>query len=278
MLAAALRFVWNVSPFITLPLGLRLHYYSVFFFLVFVTGYRLLLWQVERAGGTQEEALGFVLRGILAVLIGARLAHVIFYDYAHALRDPLWILQVWTGGLSSHGAVAALVLAWWLYARKLGIHFMDGMDRFSFSAAFGSSWVRLGNFFNSEIVGRPTDQTWGVAFPRYMPRQPILYRHPMQLYELALGVAVGLALVWADRAWGKESRPRGALISLCFLLYFGGRFLLEFFKEVQVPQLERFGFTMGQYLSLPAALLGALGLWYSLKHRHPAGWRRDAAA
>jgi phosphatidylglycerol:prolipoprotein diacylglycerol transferase len=272
------KFTWNLDPALFHLGSWELRYYSLIFVVVFLGGYQLLRWQVMRGGGEERDASDFFVYGVLAVLIGARLGHCIFYDYEKAMNDPLWILQIWTGGLSSHGAVIGLIVAMWRFTKTRGIPFLEGADRFAFSAALGATLVRIGNFFNSEIVGKATDQSWGVKFPRYIERHgdDIIYRHPTQIYEAALGLAVLGALFLADRALGKERRPRGILISLFFLLYFTGRIFIENFKELQVRSLEEAaGFTMGQMLSAPCALLGLYGVYRSLKEKEPVGWISD---
>jgi phosphatidylglycerol---prolipoprotein diacylglyceryl transferase len=272
------KFTWDLNPALFHLGSWELRYYSLIFVVVFLGGYQLLRWQVMRGGGEERDASDFFVYGVLAVLIGARLGHCIFYDYEKALNDPLWVLQIWTGGLSSHGAVIGLIVAMWRFTKTRGIPFLEGADRFAFSAALGATLVRIGNFFNSEIVGRATDQSWGVKFPRYIEKHgdAIVYRHPTQLYEAALGIAVFGALYLADRALGKERRPRGILISLFFLLYFSGRLFIENFKELQVRSLEEAaGFTMGQMLSAPCVLLGIYGVYRSLKNKEPVGWVSD---
>ncbi len=271
------KFTWDIDPvFLHIPLPwdseLGLRYYSLLFVFVFLGGYALLNWQVRRGGGTEEDAGDFIVYGVIGVLGGARLGHVLFYDLDKALRDPGWVLKIWTGGLASHGAVVGLIVAMYLFTKRRGIPFLEGSDRFAFSAALGATLVRLGNFFNSEIVGRVTDQSWGVQFPRYDHRAvEVPYRYPSQLFETAMGLVVLAALLVADRAWGKEKRPRGALISLFFAVYFPGRFLVEFYKEYQtLPDTSTL--TMGQWLSVPGACLGLYGLWWSFKHRLPVGW------
>jgi phosphatidylglycerol---prolipoprotein diacylglyceryl transferase len=252
----------------------ELRYYSLIFVLVFLGGYALLNWQILRGGGGEEEAGDFIVYGVIGVLAGARLGHVMFYDLDKALKDPVWVLKIWTGGLSSHGAVIGLIIAMWLFTKSRRIPFLEGSDRFAFSAALGATLVRVGNFFNSEIVGRKTDQTWGVRFPRFAEDQGadlVPLRHPSQLYEVTLGLLVLGALYVADRALGKEKRPRGFLISLFFALYFTGRFCIEFVKEYQ-SQSSDAALTIGQYLSIPGALIGYYGIWWSLKQRLPVAW------
>jgi phosphatidylglycerol---prolipoprotein diacylglyceryl transferase len=248
----------------------EVRYYSLIFVLVFVGGYALLNWQIRRGGGDPEDAGDFIVYGVIGVLAGARIGHILFYDIEKAINDPWWIFAIWTGGLASHGAVVGLILAMYLFTKRRGVPFLEGSDRFAFSAALGATLVRIGNFFNSEIVGRRTDQTWGVRFPRYDKGEDIPLRYPTQVYEAAIGIFVLIALYFFDRALGKEKRPRGALISLFFVLYFPLRFAVEFWKEHQVFREQTLD--MGHYLSIPGAMLGIYGLYWSFKNRLPVGW------
>jgi prolipoprotein diacylglyceryl transferase len=261
-----------------LPESLDLRYYSLLFVGVFLGGYSLLKWQIERGGGPAEDAGDFIVYGVLGVLVGARLGHVIFYDLEKALEDPTWIVQIWTGGLASHGAVLGLVFAMWLFAKRRGIPFLEGADRFAFSAALGATLVRIGNLMNSEIVGRrvPGD-AWGLAFPRFDHNEkPTPFRYPTQLGEIFLGLLVLLALFLVDKKLGKEKRPRGAMIATFFAVYFVGRFIVEFWKEFEPPlkagEAYPSSLTTGQLLSLPGIALGIFGLYWALKNRIPVGW------
>ena len=262
------------SSFLPEEIGLR--YYSLLFVGVFLGGYALLNWQIRRGGGGEEVAGEFIVYGVLGVLVGARLGHVIFYDWQKALDDPLWVFQIWTGGLASHGAVIGLIIAMYLFTKRFGVSFLEGSDRFAFSAALGATLVRLGNFFNSEIVGRIVpDQSWGVRFPRHdVGVADVPLRYPTQLFEVFLGLFVMFCLWLVDRAAGKEKRPRGLLISTFFLVYFIGRFIVEFWKEHQTVEPTAF-ITMGQYLSLPGIAIGVYGIIWSFQKRLPVGWPRD---
>ena len=254
--------------------GLELRYYSLLFVGVFLGGYSLLKWQIVRGGGPAADAGDFIVYGVLGVLVGARLGHVLFYDLDKALRDPAWVFKIWTGGLASHGAVIGLILAMFLFTKRRGIPFLEGADRFSFSAALGATLVRIGNWMNSEIVGRVVPgQTWGVAFPRYDHGVvPVPYRYPTQLAEITLGFVVLGALYLIDRKLGREKRPRGVLISSFFAIYFSGRFFIEFYKEFEGPITAGSPVTMGQVLSLPGVLLGFYGLYWAFTRKVPVGW------
>ena len=122
-------------------------------------------------------------------------------------------------------------------------------------------WVRIGNFMNSEIYGRPTDVPWAVVFDSVSP----LPRHPTQLYEAALGFLLIAVSVWLDRKQARRLRP-GALFLILLGLYFFWRFLVEFFKEYQTLDGAQAALTMGQWLSLPIFSLCALVLLLSKRH------------
>lgn len=260
-----------VAKFMPADYGIR--YYSLLFVLVFLGGHALLKWQITRARGPVEDANDFIVYGVVGVLVGARLGHVLFYDLDKAIKNPLWVLEIWTGGLASHGAVIGLILAMYVFTKRRGIPFLEGADRFAFSAALGATLVRIGNLLNSEIVGKPTDGSWGFRFPRFDGYTDPPLRYPSQLYEVALGVSVLGALYLIDKKLGEEKRPRGALIASFFALYFTGRFFIEFYKEFEGIWITPGSpLRMGQVLSLPGMLLGYYGLYWSLKKRLPAEW------
>jgi prolipoprotein diacylglyceryl transferase len=259
-----------------LPESLELRYYSLLFVGVFLGGYSFLKWQIVRGGGPAEDAGDFIVYGVAGVLVGARLGHVLFYDLDKALADPKWIFMIWTGGLASHGAVIGLIIAMWMFTKARGISFLEGSDRFSFSAALGATLVRLGNLMNSEIVGRRVpDDAWGFQFKR-IDSAPAPFRYPTQLAEILLGLFVLGVLFVVDKRLGKEKRPRGVMISTFFAVYFVGRFIVEFWKEYEPPipvgTPYPSSLTTGQLLSLPGIALGLFGLYWAFKHKIPAGW------
>jgi phosphatidylglycerol---prolipoprotein diacylglyceryl transferase len=253
----------------------ELRYYSMLFVVVFLGGHALLNWQIKRGGARPEVAGDFIVYGVVGVLVGARLGHVLFYDLDKAIANPWWVFEIWTGGLASHGAVIGLIIAMYFFTKSRHVPFLEGADRFAWAAALGATVVRIGNLFNSEIVGRIVpDQSWGMRFPRdgmdHGPN-PIPLRYPSQLYEIALGTAVFVGLIIADRMMGKEKRPRGAMIAWFFALYFTGRLFTENYKEIEALDPHS-AISMGQYLSFLPALLGWYGVYWSMKRKEPVGW------
>jgi len=261
-------FVFDLDPTILdfradlgIDLPFQLRYYGIIFAAMLYIGFVIWRRQMLRGGFRPEVADRFLIWAVAAVIIGSRLGHCLFYDPERYLANPLEILQFWHGGLASHGATIGLVLVLFLYSLRHRFHFFEALDRFGMSAAVGAAAVRLGNFFNSEIVGRETDVPWSVKFVRHDQ----LCRHPSQLYEFALGMLVLLACYLADRLAGRERRPLGLVGGMFFATYFLGRFLVEFVKEYQT--LEDSFLTMGQYLSIIPFLFGVFLIGYALVTR-----------
>jgi prolipoprotein diacylglyceryl transferase len=157
------------------------------------------------------------------------------------------------------------------FSLKYKLRYLEILDRMAMPSAVGAAAVRLGNFFNSEIVGRPTDLPWAVDFVRYdrMMGLPPTCRHPSQLYEFALGMTVLGSLYIADRVAGREKRPLGLLAGLFLVLYFTGRFFVEFVKEYQTLSGNESFLTMGQYLSIIPVAAGIILLIWVAKTRIP---------
>jgi len=193
---------------------------------------------------------------VLGLIIGARVAYVIFYNLDYFLGHPLEIFALWQGGLSFHGGLVGAVAAGAIYVKKRNLDFWVLCDLVIVTAPIGLGCGRFGNFINGELYGRVTDVYWGMVFPA----GGALPRHPSQLYELLFEGVVLFILLWTVKDKGLRS---GSVTSL-FLVFYGlFRFFIEFFREPD-PQL---GFilgiiTMGQILCLVMIISGLLILWY----------------
>ncbi|MBF0625126.1 MAG: prolipoprotein diacylglyceryl transferase [Magnetococcales bacterium] len=249
--------IWNPEPLLDLGF-MTLRWYGLLFGGGILLGFPLLAWQFRRAGYPEKTPVFLAWCMALGMLIGAWLGHRLFYEGQRLWRDPtaLFTLDGPLTGLSSHGATVGILAAAWLFARCSGIRFLELGDRMVFAVALVASSVRLGNLMNSEIVGTRTDRPWGVCFVRYDGVSD-LARHPVQLYEAAMTLALLGMLVLLDRWAGGERRPPGLLMGGFGVGYFGGRFALEFFKERMGIDHE-LPLSMGQMLSIPFVLIG---LW-----------------
>lgn len=258
-------FVQNIDPlaFRIGPIGFR--YYTLFFLGALILGYLLWRWQSRRGGYSRGDTRWFAFLAIVSMTIGSRLGHCLFYYPAYFLDHPLEILALWSGGLSSHGAAAFLALALFLAARWRKRSPLDVFDRFTFPIAVVAALVRLGNFMNSEVVGRETALSWGVRFQRFDGGMRL--RHPSQIYEFGIGLLVLGILIVIDRWEGRERRRPGMLSAVLLCSYFFLRFVVEFFKEFQTLPASSM-LTLGHYLSVPPLVVGVVLLLRVLRRKH----------
>ena len=276
------RWLWDIDPIIFPIYGpIQLRWYGLCFLGVFAFGYLALRWQLRRAdpiakhhGAADELAGRFINYGVVGTLAGAWFGHRLFYEPQRILDDPTYLIDITGGlaGLSSHGAAGGLILAIIFFARKYKLPVGEVFDRFSFSIPSGVILVRLGNFFNSEVYGRPADVDWAVCLARLPEPLNTIPRHPSQLYEALIGVGLLLILLLADRMAGKEKRPRWMMIGV-FLFFYGiSRFVVEYFKDYQALAQDASSLTMGQYLSIPLFLLGCTMLFWAFRNRTATEW------
>jgi prolipoprotein diacylglyceryl transferase len=252
--------VWDIDPLFVQLGPLQFRYYGILFALALMGGYSIFRWQYRRDGEDPEVAVRLTYWLIGGVIVGARLGHVFFYEPSRYLADPIEIIKFWKGGLASHGATIGLITVVAYYTWKVRrIPFRVIADRLAMAVPLATSCVRLGNFMNSEIVGRQTEVPWAFVFVRF-DQNP---RHPSQLYEVSMGLLLFLVMFLTDRYYDKRKldRPLGLLTSLLLTGYFSMRFTVEFFKEYQGLDPSSSALTEGQYLSIPFVLMGLVGFW-----------------
>ena len=248
---------WNVSP-VLLPLGpIALRWYSLCFLATFVIGFYIMRDVFRSEGKSEEDLNSLVNYMVLGTLIGARLGHCLFYDPGFYLSNPLEIVKFWHGtsfgisGLSSHGGALGIFSALYIYTRKREIPYIWILDRIVIPTALGGLFIRLGNLFNSEIVGIPTEVPWAFVFTRI----DNLPRHPAQLYE-SLGYGLIFVMLYTLYKRLRRESPDGLLLGLFTLFAFAYRFFIEFVKERQANYGQDLPLSVGQLLSVPLVILG----------------------
>ncbi|SDW57673.1 prolipoprotein diacylglyceryl transferase [Nitrosomonas communis] len=202
--------------------------------------------------------------GVLGVILGGRLGHVLFYQFSYYLQHPLEIFAIWQGGMSFHGGFIGVILAMALLAHKHKLPWLAVTDFIAPLVPLGLGAGRIGNFINGELWGRPTDVPWGMIFS-HVDNLP---RHPSQLYEFALeGIALFI-LLWI---YSSKPRPVGAVSGMFLIGYGVFRSFAEFFREPDdgFMGILTLGVSMGQWLSLPmiAAGIGMLFWAYRLSNK-----------
>ena len=254
--------------------------------LSYIVGFMLFLWLGRRriAQGntlfTREMLDDFLTWGILGVIIGGRLGYVLFYKFSTYIDHPLDIFKVWEGGMSFHGGFLGVLAAMWLFSRKHKISFLKTMDFVAPLVPLGLASGRIGNFINGELWGRVTDINafWAMGFPQahyedveaaahnplwaeWLQQYAMLPRHPSQLYQFALEGICLFIVLWI---FSKKTRPDGQVASLFLAGYGFFRFLAEFARQPDdYLGLLTLGLSMGQWLSVPMIVLGAIGfVWF----------------
>ncbi|MDP5293042.1 prolipoprotein diacylglyceryl transferase [Oceanimonas sp. CHS3-5] len=243
---------------------LAVHWYGLMYLLGFLFAWWLGNRRAAQPGSdwTRDQVSDVLFYGFLGVIVGGRLGYVLFYQFDTFLADPLYLIKIWSGGMSFHGGLIGVLTAFWLFGRKYNKTFFTVADFIAPLIPFGLGAGRLGNFINGELWGRVTEVPWGVIFPA----AGALPRHPSQLYQFALEGVVLLLIL--NLAW--RARPSRGVISGLFLLCYGSfRFLVEFVRQPDA-QLGLYldVFSMGQLLSLPMMVGGVLMLWAACRRPH----------
>lgn len=251
--------------------GISIRYYSV----LFVTGLSLAYWVIYKLYQDQkipyEKFDSLFVYCLLGIVIGARLGHCLFYEPGYWLSHPVEMLLPvkitdsgikWTGyqGLASHGGTIGLMLALWIYSRRVKLKFLTVLDNIAIATPLAGCFIRLGNLMNGEIVGTVTHVPWAFIFP-HEDMQP---RHPAQLYE---AIAYLLIFIIGLRLYKKYKTTLypGFYFGYCLTTIFTFRFLVEFIKASQEAFEDSMMLNMGQWLSIPFILLGAHFMYHSFK-------------
>jgi len=227
------------------PLTIR--WYGLFLGIGVLITSIIILKLFKRENLDEDLALSLIIWLFIGGLAGARLGHILFYEIEYYLTYPLEIFFINHGGLSSHGLTLGLLITFALFVKRKNIDWKKIIDLIVIPLPILIIFIRLGNFFNSEIVGRQTDLPWGVFYPLY-ETNPVL-RHPSQIYEMIIALLIFLIIFFIYKKYYHKLKPL-FIFNLFLLLYFSSRFAIEFTKEFQTLSPD-FILTMGQWLSLP---------------------------
>ena len=280
----------NISPEIfsisLFGMTFALRWYALAYIVGILIGWRIAvaavrrthLWCDETAPMTSEQIEDLLTWVIVGVIAGGRLGYVLFYKPAYYFSHPLEIPMLWQGGMSFHGGLLGVCIAVILVARKHKAALGDVANILALTATPAILMVRIANFINAELWGRPTDMPWGVIFPGAAAQTcdgitGLCARHPSQLYEAGLeGLVLGAFLMWLAFARGWLKRPWQ--LAGAFMAGYGiARFVVEFLRQPDAQFVEMgnplglalhlngWGLTMGQCLSLPMVIVGLAIIW-----------------
>ncbi len=248
------HFVWDVSR-VALDLGfIQLRWYGLFFAAAFVIGLLLARRVFERLKLPREDMDRMTMFVFFGTLIGARLGHILFYAPAHYFSNPVDIIKIWEGGLASHGGAIGIILAMYLYSKRhKTINLLRAMDIVCVPLGLATASIRMGNFFNSEIIGDPSTLPWAIIFTSFDAAP----HHPTMLYE-ALAYTLIFLIIWTLFTRTNAIEKPGVIFGLSLILLFSARFMIEFTKLPQASFDVPFGLSMGQLLSIPALIAGVI--------------------
>lgn len=257
--------IWNINPTL-LHLGpLQLRWYGLLFVGSFFLGAMILNWIYKREGKNPAVIDNLLIYVMVGAVVGARLMHCFAYEPNFYLSHPIEILKVWKGGLASHGGLLGVLIALYLFSRKYNESFMWIVSRIAIPGALTAAFVRVGNLFNSEILGKPSDAPWAIVFERI----DLVPRHPVQLYEAFSYLTILLILVTLYRkvtpAFATKILPGSFLV-----LVFVARFFIEYAKTRQADYTTDLPFSTGQLLSIPYILIGIAWIIWALKTKQKA--------
>ncbi|AUC77412.1 prolipoprotein diacylglyceryl transferase [Olleya sp. Bg11-27] len=292
-----LKFDWNPLTGIDIIGNFKIHFYSLMWIAAFVIGHAIMKYIFKREKIKLEFLDPLFIYTVLATMLGARLGHVIFYQPELFSQDffSVFLPFKFNGGfefqgfqgLASHGAAIGIIIGMFLYRKKYNYKsLMWILDRIVIPVASGAIFIRLGNFINSEIIGKITDSDFGVRFvqnfynkyeivqktgikdvkkayasitdnPNMAPLlEAVPFRHPAQLYESFCYIFVFLIL-WFIYTKTTKKDQTGFLFGLFLILLWSVRFFVEFVKEPQGDEfINWFGLNTGQWLSVPFILIG----------------------
>jgi len=236
--------------------------------LMYVIGFVLAWWLAKRRAAQSWSVIkpaqvdDLIFYSMLGVIIGGRLGYCLVYGWQDLLRDPLYIFKITQGGMSFHGGLAGVMVAMWWYSRRLGVRMWGVWDFVAPLTPLGLFFGRIGNFINGELWGKPADVPWafdinGVGL------------HPSQLYEALLEGLLLFIILWQFSA---KERPYMSVSGLFLLLYGLFRFFVEFYRvpDEHLNYLAMGWVTMGQVLSIPMILLGAIMIMMAYRKPQPA--------
>lgn len=253
----------NIDPIIFQLGPLAIRWYGLTWLLAVVFIYLISKIRMKNIASWNEEKLQeLIFYGLLGAIVGGRAGYMIFYNLYELIQNPLSIFFIWEGGLSFHGGLLGVLLFIYIFSKsKWQMSFFESTDFIAPAVPIGLGSVRIGNFLNSELLGRPTDLPWGVIFPS----DPLgLTRHPSQLYQaFSEGIILLTFLLW----FSKKEKPLKSISSFFLIGYGILRFITEFFREPDA----HIGFdfleflTRGQILCIPMVLIGIMILFTSHK-------------
>lgn len=244
----------NIDPVIfKISSAMSLNWYGI----SYLAGVMFVMWASDRMASKRPAEFpanvykNCMFWGMMAIVIGARLGDVLFYNFDYYMYRPLEIFATWKGGMSFHGGLIGVIIMGVFYARYHKVRFIRFMDVLSVNVPIALMFGRLANFINGELYGRPADVAWAIPFPK----GGNIPRHPSQLYEAMLE---GVVLYGVLRLIYKCAHKKSGVTASSFLIGYGlARFVAEYFRDSEtLSWFHSNWLSGGQILSVPMIVIG----------------------
>ena len=245
----------------------RVHWYGIMYLVGFAAAWWLGRRRAAQPGSTWKDVDvdDVIFFGMLGVILGGRIGYVLFYGLKYWAADPLYPFKIWDGGMSFHGGLIGVLVSVAIFSIRRGRRIADVFDFIAPIPGIGIVAVRIANFVNSELWGKPTDVPWGFRVDGEV-------RHATQLYEAALEGLLMFVVMW----WfTSRPRPRLAPAGLFLVIYGSARILVEFWRlpDAHIGYLAGGWLTMGMVLSSPMLIAGIALLAIAYRRNEPSGNR-----
>ena len=247
----------SIDPVI-LSLGIfDIRWYSLAYIAGFIIGSIIIKYLNKKLLNilSNKQIDSFFIWSILGVIIGGRVGYVLFYQTSYFFVNPIYILKIWTGGMSFHGGLIGIIISMYLFCKKNNIQFFYLSDLVSIVAPIGLFFGRIANFINNELYGKITNFSFAMIYPE-IDLQP---RHPSQLYEAFLEGIILFIILLTYFNKTKSDPTIGKISGLFLILYATFRILIEFLREPDSHIGLIFNIaSMGQILSIPLIIIGII--------------------
>lgn len=247
--------------------------YGLLFVTGLIIGYFVIKRMFAKEGVPEAWLDSLLIYIVIATVVGARLGHVFFYEWDYYKDHLSEIPKVWEGGLASHGGAIAILIALFIYSKKVSkLSMFWILDRIVAPIAIAGCFIRLGNLVNHEIIGVPTDLPWGFKFWNESVSNLVqvngelvhVFRHPAQLYE---AIAYFLIFLVLFRLFWKTNfkQKQGMIFGIFLVILWGARFVIEFVKIGQADRDDGMILNTGQWLSIPFIIAGFVIIYLANK-------------
>lgn len=256
----------NIDPVLISFGPVAIRWYSIAYLLGIFIGWFLITKKIEnkKTSLTKEILEDYTFWLVVGIVLGGRFAYVLFYAFDYFYQNPLSVFKVWEGGMSFHGGLIGVILVSFIFSQKYKIRFLELTDLLALVAPIGLFFGRIANFINDELWGRVAyDVPWAVKFPKggYLPR------HPSQIYEALLEGLLLFVILQLVAKNEKFYKRRGIISGLFVIFYALFRMFIEQYRQPDQQLGFIFGqITMGQILSFPMILVGAIVIYIGNKY------------